>query len=289
MLARLLDSHPEISCPPETYLFASAARFLHEQNRVEGPPIGVIAGLSFSGFEEEDVLGPLRAMIFDFHARIAKSKPVWVDKTAIDIFHLETLEPFLAGHARFLLIERNPLDVVVSNLALAQVMGAQLHDLFDRTREINSPHEGIAVAWADRAAALRAFAQRHPEDVCLLRYEDLTNHPHETLTRVLAFLGVAPVAERMIVDAFAGAPRTGLGDFNFDGTTTIRPAQEKAWRNKIPAGALARIIPILQEQMEEAGYEVPKAPRMPSRANSVRQFQMAAALKRDLSRKRSRD
>jgi protein-tyrosine sulfotransferase len=59
LLARLLDAHPQVSCPPETYLFASAARFLHEQSRVEGPPIGVLAGLVFLGIPAEDVAVPL--------------------------------------------------------------------------------------------------------------------------------------------------------------------------------------------------------------------------------------
>lgn len=284
LLARLLDAHPEVSCPPETYLFAAASRFLHEQDRVEGPPIGVRAGLGFLGFSAAEVEAPLRRMVFDFHAQIAGDKPVWVEKTAIDLFHLETLEPFLAGQARFLLLTRNPLDVIVSNLRLAEVMGARLHDLFEMTRGINGPHEGIARAWADRAAALRGFADRHPAAVLSLRYEDLTRRPAEELARVFAFLGVAPLAETVLQDAFVRPPRTGLGDFSVDATTAIRPAPEAGWRGRIPPGALARILPVLAAEMAAAGYAVPKAPRLPTRDEAVRQFQMATALKRDRSR-----
>jgi hypothetical protein len=284
LLARLLDTHPQVSCPPETYLFAAAARFLHEQSRVEGPPVGVLAGLAFLGLAAEEVYDPLRRMVFDFHARIAAGKPVWVEKTAIDVFHLETLEPFLDGHARFILLTRHPLDVIASNLRLAEVMGAELDDLFQMTRHVNSPHEGIARAWADRAAALRGFAGRHPDAVFRLRYEDLTRQPAKVLARLFQFLGVSPLADTVLHDAFAQPPRTGLGDFNFDATTGIRPAPEKGWRGKIPPGALARIVPILAEEMAAAGYEVPKMPQPPSRDEAVRQFQMAAALKRDRSR-----
>jgi len=284
LLARLLDAHPEVSCPPETYLFASAARFLHEQNRVEGPPVGVLSGLAFLGIPAEEVEAPLRRMIFDLHARIAGGKPVWVEKTAIDLFHLETLEPFLTGHARFLLLTRSPLDVIVSNLRLAEVMGAQLHDLHEQTRWINGSHEGIARAWADRARALRAFAGRHPEATLSVRYEDLTRQPVEVLERIFAFLGVRPLIEKVLREAFTRPPRIGLGDFNVDTTTAIHPAPEKGWRGKIPPGALARILPILCEEMAAAGYEVPNAPRLPSRDEAVRQFQMATALKRDRSR-----
>jgi hypothetical protein len=285
LLSRLLDSHPQVSSPPETYLMAAAARFLHEQDRVEGPPIGVLAGLAFAGFTDEEVRAPLRRMVFDFHDRIAGDRPVWVEKTAIDIFHLETLEPLLAGHVRFLVIERHPLDVILSNLRLAEVMGAQLQDLWALTQGVNGPHDGIARAWADRMAALRAFAGRHPGDVCWLSYEDLTREPAAALARVFDFLGVGGDPAEVIERAFAAPPRTGLGDFNFDGTTAIRPAPENAWRGRIPPAALARILPVLEPQMTAGGYEVPKAPRLPDRATAVRQFQLAAALKRDRSRR----
>ena len=68
LLSRLIDAHPEISSPPETFMFSSAARFLAEQSAVEGPPIGVLSGLAFAGFEPEEVMGPLRAMLFGWHA-----------------------------------------------------------------------------------------------------------------------------------------------------------------------------------------------------------------------------
>ena len=35
LLSRLLDAHPEISCPPETHLLSAASRFLSEQTEVE--------------------------------------------------------------------------------------------------------------------------------------------------------------------------------------------------------------------------------------------------------------
>lgn len=289
LLSRLLDAHPEVSCPPETYLMSAAARFLHEQDRVEGPPIGVLAGLNFLGFEADEVMQPLRTLVFDFHERIAGEAPVWVEKTAIDVFHLEVLEPFLAGHVRFILLQRHPLDVIASNLGLAEVMGAQLDDLFARTRDVNSPHEGLARAWADRAAALRAFAARHPDHVCRLSYEELTTAPEPTLARVLDFLGVSADAAGVLQRAFETPPRTGLGDYNFAATSGIRPPQKDGWRTRIPPAALSRILPLLASEMTEAGYPVPKAPRVPGREAAVRQFTLAAAIKRDRSRHRDGD
>ena len=182
LLSRLIDAHPEISSPPETFMFSSAARFLAEQSAVEGPPIGVLSGLAFAGFEPEEVMGPLRALLFGWHERIAAGKPAWAEKTGTDVFHLETLEPFLAGHARFVALIRNPLDVIASNLDLAATMGAPLRDLAAVTRGVNDPHEGLARALADRTAALEACVDRNSADCHRLRYEDLLADPEPVLT-----------------------------------------------------------------------------------------------------------
>lgn len=284
LLSRLLDAHPDVSAPPETYLMSAAARFLHQQSQVEGPPIGVVSGLNFLGFDAEQVMEPLRDMVFDFHARIAGKAPVWIEKTAIDVFHLETLEEFLDGHVRFIVIERNPLDVIASNLKLAGVMGAQLDDLFALTRETNSPHEGLAKAWVDRAHSLRSFSERRDADVCRVRYEDLTLAPAETLAGIFEFIGLDADPEAILHAAFESEPRFGLGDFNFDQTTGVVAPKKNSWRGKIPPAALSRILPILAPEMEMAGYPLPKAPPIPSREDAVRQFKMAAAFKRNASR-----
>ena len=179
LLARLLNGHPDVSCPPETFAITAAARFLTEQDRVEGPPIGVLSGLGMLGFSADDIMAPLRDMVFGFQDRIAGDRRIWVEKTAANTFHIETLEPFLSGHVRFIYMVRNPLDVVASNMDLAHNMGAQLSDLFTLTRGHDIPHEGLMRAWINRTEALDAFVERHREDCHTLRYEDLSENPAE--------------------------------------------------------------------------------------------------------------
>lgn len=284
LLSRLLDAHPDISCPPETHLFAGAARYLKEQTAVEGPPIGVLSGLNFLGIEAEEVMAPLRAMIFNLHDRVANGAAVTVEKTGVDIFHLETLEPFLKGHARFILLIRNPLDVVASNIDLADAMGAELDDLFAVTRGINGRHEAIARAWIERTAAVDAFAERNPEDCCRLRYEDLIGGPKDALAMLLRFLDLEGDPAAMIRDAFAGSPRYGLGDFRVSETRGIRSVDPNGWRKRVPRGVASRIVPLLAPTMERHGYKVPKTPRLPTREDAVRQFVMAAQMKRDMGK-----
>lgn len=281
LLARLLDAHPQISCPPETHSLTAAARFLSEQDAVEGPPIGVLSGLNFLGFEAEEVMGPLREMVFGFHARIAGDAAVWIEKTGVDIFHLETLEPFLSGHARFIALVRNPLDVIASNLDLAAAMGAPLADLAAATAGHADPFEGLARAWIDRVQALDALVARQGTAAFKLSYEALTERPAETLSELLDWIGAAPADGAALAEgALAAAPRFGLGDFRVNETTAIRPPQANGWRKRLPRAAAARIVPILAPEMARQGYAVPKVPRLPSREDAVRQFVMSAQMKR---------
>jgi protein-tyrosine sulfotransferase len=280
LLSRLLDAHPQISCPPETHLVVASARFLREQQPAEGPPLGVLSGLGLLGIPEEDVLEALRGIIFGFHARIAGDAPVWVHKTATDIFHLDTIERLLGGHVRFITLVRNPLDVVPSNLDLAQVLGAQVDELFQRTRGANGPHEAVARVWVERAEALAALVARRPDDCHQLRYEDLVGDPAGVLDALLEFLGVERDTPALLQRAFARPPRFGLGDFRVNETLAIRPHDPRAWRKRVPPGAAARIVPLLAPMMAAHGYAVPRIPAPPSREEAIRQYAMAGALKR---------
>ena len=280
LLARLLDAHPEISAPPETHMFSAAGRFLAEQTNVEGPPIGVLSGLAFSGIAAGEVIDGLRDILFAFHARIARSKPVWVEKTGTDIFHLENLEQLVSGQMRFICMIRHPLDVIASNLDLAAAMGAQLPELFALTRGVNGPAEGIARAWADRTVALDAFRARHAQDCYSLRYEDLLSDPIGTLTHLLGFIGLDGEPEAMVSNAFSGEARIGLGDFRIDGTAGLTPPLKDGWRRRLPRTVVPRIVPVLESLMAQHGYVVPKLQRRPNREEAVRQFLMASQMKR---------
>ncbi|MGR3661219.1 MAG: sulfotransferase family protein [Paracoccaceae bacterium] len=285
LLGRLLGAHPQISCPPETNLFSAAGRFLEEQENVEGPHVGVLTGLGFIGFDTDDIMAPFRQMLFDFHEKIAGGRPVWVEKTATDIFHIEALEPFLKGHVRFICMTRNPLDVIGSNMDLAATSGVQLPELFALTREYNSPYEGLASAWVNRTQALSAFVERNSEHCHTLRYEDLVANPHLVLGDLCRFMGLDIDADAVIAKAFSTPGPTGLGDFNIDGTSGIRAQHKNAWRKRLPPTAAARIMPQLAPLMKRFGYDVPKLALPPSREKAMRQYTLASEMKRNMKNK----
>jgi hypothetical protein len=192
LLRRLLDAHPEISCPPETNLISACGRFLESTPSVEGLTVGVLSGLAFSGIPEDDVLEELRRLVFGLHERIASDKPVWVEKTAFDIFYLEAVEALLVGHCRFVCMVRNPLDVIVSVKDLFDGMDRILPEMHVFVRRHTSLFDAYAEAWIDRMEALGRFMAARPDDCLLIRYEDVVADPLAALTALTGFMDVAP-------------------------------------------------------------------------------------------------
>src|SRR5262245_8027119 len=90
LLRRLLDGHRDVCCPGETYLLASAARFLRSDRITDGIDYGVLGGLAAAGIPREQVLAQLRGFVEGFFRRIAEraGKRRWASKSAIDAFYI---------------------------------------------------------------------------------------------------------------------------------------------------------------------------------------------------------
>ena len=276
LLRRILDQHPDISCPPEPWLTTACARFLQDVP-TDTIPIGVRAGLGFSGIAEAEVTAALREVLFRFHGQMADGKPVWVEKSGFDVFHLQTLAELLAGHGKFICMLRHPLDVIASNLDLAQRMGRFLPEMQPWLTRFASPVEALAEAWADRTVAMLDFVAGR-EDTVLYRFEDLLAHPEATLDPIFDLLGVARMKLADVAAALSAPTRPGLGDWKTLGEAGLNPAPVGRWQKvisrRVAGGLMARLAPV----MRRAGYEPLPVPNMPSRAEAIRQFGAAARL-----------
>ena len=136
LLRRLLDAHPDIACPGETNLLNSAARFMRSEKIAEGVDIGVMSGLRFCGFEEQDVLERLREFVFQFHREHARraGKPRWAEKTAFDAFYVDEIERLCGDEAFFICMIRHGMDVTCSLKELCDVNGGYLQELHEYVR-----------------------------------------------------------------------------------------------------------------------------------------------------------
>lgn len=276
LLQRLLAAHPDIYCPPETYVFAGCARMIRE-SRGEGPDLGMLTGLSFAGFDAEEVIARVRRFGFGFleEGAARAGKPVWAEKSAFDIFDLPEIEALLAGHCRFVCVVRHPLDVIASMKELSDQMGQTVPEMRPWMARHENYYVAWAAAWADMTRDLLALHKRMGGDSLLYRYEDLTADPVHELHRITEFAGLPPFAgDELRPDT----GQIGLGDWKIFGTSTVERSPVARWRRSLPKSSALQALEFVGPLMEELGYPRPeiRAPR--SRDERIRQYQQAKAL-----------
>lgn len=283
LLRRLLDSHPDICCPGETFLLTSAARFLRPDHVSGGIEYGLASGLSAAGVPRARTIAALRAFVEGFFREIADraGKPRWASKTAIDSFYLPEIEQLMAGHARFVCVVRHGLDTALSLDDLCRANEVFIREIHEFIVREPRPLVAFAQLWAQRTAALLEFAGRHASDSILLRYEDLVSRPEDTLARLGAFLGLQPGA--LVVASLGRDAPSGLGDWKSFGRTGVDEGSVGRWKS-ISAAALHDLAPIVNPVLARAGYPTVEAGGAPDPDQAMRRYEMSLAMKAKLSR-----
>jgi hypothetical protein len=173
LLRLILDAHPAICCPGERDFMLDALRpgatgleivpeILRESR------IFLASELSLP--EVADGRAAFESLCAEDRARSGKPHLVLVMHRRLD--RLLELHP----ETRFIHLLRDPRDVARSSIG----MGWAGNTWFGIDHWLETESD-----WERHGAGLP------PEQVCLLRYEELLGAPEETLTRVCAFLGVA--------------------------------------------------------------------------------------------------
>lgn len=254
LLRRIMDAHPDISAPGETYLLTSCARFLHSETVVDGMEVGVLNGLGFLGFDGDDVVDRLREFAFSFRQEHAEreGKTRWAEKTAIDAFHVPAIERLCGDHASFVCVVRHGLDVALSMqdwCAKSQAYPSEIHDY---VRETPRPLEAFCRAWADATTAICDFADAHPGNAILIRYEDLIADPKAVLSGVFDHLG-AEITPELVELALTNRDAKGFSDWKSFSKTEIEATSVGRW-NELSAGTLAGLAPAVNPVLERLGY-----------------------------------
>jgi hypothetical protein len=255
LLRRLLDAHPDLCCPGETFLFRGCSAFLDADIISHGFEYGPLSALEGLGFTRQDTVNRLHGFATGFYRDIARraGKKHWVAKTAVDSFYIPAIETLFAGRAKFIAITRHGLDVVCS-------MEEFVHDLQSYVRELHSylietpqPLEAFAHVWADVTTDILDFVETHGADCHLLKYEDLAAEPDAEMKKITDFLGISPLAgdssallEKKTVD--------GIGDWKSYQKSKVETASVARWQQQLPAPAIDRLAPIVNEVLARAGY-----------------------------------
>jgi len=181
LLRRVVDSHPNIACPPESLWLSHYTAILKDPDVFRG-----LAGLGFES-RERALDGLARgARFFHENYRRAKGKPRWADKTPQYAFHLETLR-ILFDSAQFVFIVRYPPDVAFSLWQRRWSIGDYPGDEIERA----------CLYVADSLERQLDFLESHPGICHRIAYDRLVRSPEETLRRLCGFLG-EPWSEEML-------------------------------------------------------------------------------------------
>lgn len=255
LLRRLIDAHPEIACPGETSVLNACARFLQSETIEGGTELGVLGGLGFAGFTEEEVLERLREFAFSFHREHARrrGKARWAEKTAFDIFYLDAIERIFGEHLKFICLFRHGLDTCCSLRDLCDKNGGYLREIHEYIRSYPRPLEAFARLWSEHSEALLRFAAAHPKNAISVRYEDLIAKPEEVLEGIFGFLGETWTPS-LLRNALTDPGDVGLGDWKTYATQKIELGSVGRWK-ELPAQTRDSLAPIVNPALAACGYE----------------------------------
>jgi len=256
LLRRLLDAHPAIAAPGETYLLTAAARFLEGERMVDGLEVGVLNGLGFLGFDEGSIIARLRDLVFGFRREHAarEGKRLWLEKTAVDAFHLDAITRLCGDRVQYVCVVRHGLDVACSMqdwVAKSQAYPAELHRY---VRQTPRPLEAFARAWADATDAIGRFAQANPHRAVLLRYEDLVADPDAEIARILAAVGESFDPEA-IGRALAARDPKGFSDWKTFARASVDGASIGRWKRTLSRESAGWLADTVNPVLARHGYD----------------------------------
>jgi len=266
----MLDSHPDMSIPPETNFFRTLHRGLPEQADPHGFFISTIARVQ--RWNDFGVLSPeftaqiasilpfdlgkaLRIFYSQYASRFGKRR--WGDKSPANLPEMETIQTLLP-EARFIHIIRDGRDVALS-----------LREVWFGPETL----EESAEAWVQAIANARS-QRRNLRHYLEIRYEILLQRPKETLRTVCAFLDL-PWTPALLLYHRNVARRLAEANHDYHGPDgrliataeqrmaalrrTTRPPDTSRidrWRREMTESERAAYVSIAGPTLQDLGYEL---------------------------------
>jgi protein-tyrosine sulfotransferase len=245
LLRMILDSHPNVASPPETFFLLDLEKMWVSDDAIKG--------LAELGYDREHVRSKVRDFAAYFLATYAASrgKGRLVEKTPHYVACLDFIEELFAPRSQYIMLYRHPLDVVVSmNRHFTIGWHPLLKQYLDRESE---PLLGYAHFWADHVTKMLEFEAAHPDRCQRLRYEDLVAQPEQQMRAVFAFMG-EPWHEE-VLNYHKQPHDQGRGDRKALMAKGIAPSVGN-WQDLDPA-LVEQIQDIVRMPARHLGYDCP--------------------------------
>jgi protein-tyrosine sulfotransferase len=241
LLRFILDSHPELACPPETSLGSACYMMARLWDLLEPSPQSVQEGVRphlVPASLPDPAVASIRALLDEVYGRyLARHhKQRWCDKS-LDNTGIAALLADIYPEAQFICLYRHCMDVIVSATEACPwgLTGYGFEQYTAGTQGNNVA--AIAMCWLDRTRPIIEFQDTHPDRCHGIRYEDLVSAPEEVVQSLFDFLGVRRVPG-ITADCFAaGHEIRGPGDHKIWFTDSVS-RQSLGQGIRVPVGAL---------------------------------------------------
>lgn len=234
LIRRIINSHSNIACPPETFFLEHFSQILRDHN--------TYAGLRGVGVDELDVPREIGRWASRHHEafRLAEGKSRWADKTPQYIGILPEISEMFGDRTQYIMIFRHPLDVVYSIFNRGWSFGEYDSD----------PLVSTAKYVKDSLYKQMSFIEKNSDKCFHLKYESLMKDPVAVLKAVCAFLNEPWEPSLLKFNDFNHG--FGTEDPIVRGTCGFAPSHDN-WKS-LKHEQLDLILPHLEAVAEELGY-----------------------------------
>jgi protein-tyrosine sulfotransferase len=214
LLRFILDTHPDLHCPPETGLGSLCAAIARAASVLDGSAMKEVVDNQLLTPAAEKVLRATVEQIFQaFPDGTGAGR--WCDKSLDNINHADLLAQTWP-EAKYICLVRHCMDVVASAVEACPwgLTGFGL-DQFNSHYPGNSI-AAVAAYWLQTTTNIIEFARQHDDQCLVIRYEDLVSRPADVTRQIWVFLGVREVPG--IAESCLTVPHSATG-----------PSDEKIW------------------------------------------------------------
>lgn len=276
LLRLILDTHPDLACPPETSLPAMCAQLAVVWSLIEGAPLSPTRGDAPPAIPDAAIAGIRHTMDMMTSSYLARrGKRVFCEKSLSSARFAELLTRIYPG-ARFVCLFRHPMDMISSGIE-ACPWGLNGYG-FDQYIAGSPGNAVLALAryWHDEAHAITAVEDKHSDKCYRVRYEDLVEDPERVAAGIFDFIGVKRVPGISQAIFTPGHERLGPADHKIWHTSRIG-ADSVGRGEAVPAGLIPPpILDAINGLLDQLGYvrvdeswgtaDMPAGVRMPDPA-----------------------